>query len=61
MSEQTRKMLNYTVACIGGFARKKKMTQHDAFMYLDRYQGIAFLEACYDLTRICRNNGGNVL
>ncbi|MBR6027863.1 MAG: DUF3791 domain-containing protein [Clostridia bacterium] len=71
MSEAMRKQVNYTVACIHEFARKKRMSQQDAFIYLDRYQGLSFLSDCYeiehtlsmddamdDLELICRRNGG---
>ncbi len=73
MSENARKQLNYTIACIHEFARKKQMTKQEAFQYLDRHKGISFLsdhyeiehtlsmeEAMSDLEMICRNNGGTL-
>lgn len=73
MPETMRKQLNYTIACIHEFARKKRMTQQDAFRYLDQYQGISFLSEHYeiehtlsledalcDLEKVCRNNGGKL-
>ena len=73
MSESTRKQLNYTIACIHEFARKKQMSQRDAYIYLNQYQGLSFLNDCYniehtlsmedalaDLEMICRKNGGTL-
>ena len=73
MSETTRKQLNYTIACIHEFARKKQMTKQAAFQYLDQHKGISFLSDHYeiehtlsmenalsDLETICRNNGGTL-
>ena len=73
MSEQTRKQVNYTVACIHEFARRKRISQKDAFFYLHRYKGISFLNEFYDvehtlslddamedLEAICRQNGGRL-
>ena len=73
MSETARKKLNYTIACIHEFARKKQMTKQAAFRYLDQYKGISFLsdhyeaehtlsmeDALSDLETICRNNGGTL-
>ena len=73
MSENARKQLNYTIACIHEFARKKQMTQQAAFLYLDQHKGISFLsdhyeiehtlsmqDAMNDLEMICRNNGGSL-
>ncbi len=73
MSEQARKQLNYTIACIHEFARKNRMSQQAAFQYLHKYRGIAFLSEFYDvehtlslddalddMERICRQNGGKL-
>ena len=71
MSEQTRKQVNYTVSCIHEFARRKKISQRDAYLFLQQYQGISFLNEFYDvehtlsmndamddLETVCRKNGG---
>ena len=71
MSEQTRKQVNYTVACIHEFARRKEISQKDAFLFLQKYRGISFLNEFYDvehtlsmndamddLESVCRTNGG---
>ncbi|MDO4483728.1 MAG: DUF3791 domain-containing protein [Clostridia bacterium] len=73
MSEATRKTINYVVACVDEFARRKKMTSRAAFLYLYQYQGLQFLEEFYDvehtlsmedalddLELICRRNGGKL-
>ena len=73
MSERTRKQLNYTIACIHDFARKNGMTQRDAYLYLNKYQGLSFLIDCYeaehtlsiedaleDMKTVCRRNGGSL-
>ena len=71
MSEQTRKQVNYTVACIHEFARRKEISQRDAFLFLQQYWGISFLNEFYDvehtlsmndamddLEYVCKKNGG---
>ena len=71
MSEQTRKQVNYMVSCIHEFARRKKISQQDAYLFLQQYQGISFLNEFYDvehtlsmndamddLETVCRKNGG---
>lgn len=73
MSEMTRKMLNYTIACVNEFAHRKQMTNRAAFLYLYHYQGLKFLEEFYDiehtlsmedalddLENICHQNGGKL-
>ena len=73
MSEDTRKRLNYTVACISEFARRKRIHPSEAFLYLSQHQGLAFLRDCYDaehtlslddalddLDTICRRAGGTL-
>ena len=71
MSEQIRKQVNYTVSCIHEFARRKRINQRDAYLFLQQYQGISFLNEFYDvehtlsmndamddLETVCRKNGG---
>ena len=73
MSEQTRKQVNYMVSCIHEFARRKKISQQDAYLFLQQYQGISFLNEFYDvehtlsmndamddLETVCRKNGGEL-
>ena len=73
MPERMRKKIDYTVACVGEFARRKNLPPRTAFLYLDRYKGIEFLtdhyeiehtlsmeDAVDDLEIVCRNNGGGL-
>ncbi|MDO5436205.1 MAG: DUF3791 domain-containing protein [Clostridia bacterium] len=73
MSELTRKTVNYTVACVNEFARRKQIHPRTAFFYLYQYQGLKFLEEFYevehtlsiedaldDLENICHQNGGRL-
>jgi hypothetical protein len=70
MSE-TKKRINYTVACVNEFADRFGLGEKDAFVYLYDHEGIAFLkdnydiehtlsieEAVEDLAIVCRKNGG---
>ncbi len=34
MTETIRKQINYTIACVNEFARKKSIHSQDAFFYL---------------------------
>lgn len=65
--------IQYYVMCISAFSNKKGLKERDAFNYLYKFKGIEFLVDCYeaehtlsledavdDLTRVCRNNGGNI-
>ena len=73
MNEINRKQINYYVLCVGAFARHKNMSCKDAFNYLHKHKGIEFLIECYDaehtlslddavydLTIVCKNNGGAI-
>lgn len=68
-----RKKVNYVIVCVNEFARRKGLSVQEAFHYLHRHKGIAFLDECYDaehtlslddaiedMTIVCRNNGGQV-
>ena len=72
MSE-LKKKINYTVVCVNGFANKLNIAEKEAFDYLYKYKGIAFIKEHYDIEHtlsmddaiddiimICRNNGGNL-
>jgi hypothetical protein len=71
MTEAIRKQIDYTVACINEFARKKSIRPQEAFFYLHKYKGINFIREHYeiehtlslddaveDMEIICQNNGG---
>lgn len=66
-------IIRYTIACIHEFAKKHLLTPREAFNYLDRFKGLAFItehydvehllsldEAIDDLTNVCHNNGGGL-
>jgi hypothetical protein len=67
------KQVQYYVMCVSAFSNKKGLNQRDTFNYLYNHKGIDFLIECYeaehtlslddaveDLTRVCKNNGGNI-
>jgi len=69
----TDKQVQYYVMCVSAFSNKKGLNQRDTFNYLYDHKGIDFLIECYeaehtlslddaveDLTRVCKNNGGNI-
>ena len=72
MSEQKRK-IGFTVACVNEFANKHNLSIKEAFQYLFRYKGIAFIKENYDVEHtldfetiledlgiLCKNNGGTL-
>lgn len=72
MSEQKRK-IGFTVACVYEFANKYNLSIKEAFQYLFRYKGIAFIKENYDVEHtldfetiledlgiLCKNNGGTL-
>lgn len=65
--------IEYTVACVGAFAQRFKLSNAEAYAYLRRFTGIDFLLDCYvaehtlsiddavdDLRTICRTKGGRI-
>ena len=48
MMSPDKKTIEYTVACVGEFARATAQTHREAFEYLNRWGGIDFLLDCYD-------------
>ena len=70
MSEQKRK-IGFTIACVNEFARKYQMSSKEAFQYLFKFKGIAFIKENYDVEHtldfetilkdlgiLCKKNGG---
>lgn len=68
--EAERKKINYAVACVSEFAKRRGITQKRAFEILDHRGGLEFLKAHYeiehtlsleeaidDLEKICERNG----
>lgn len=73
MSREIRNRIDYTVICIGAFSARHSLDLQEAYLYLKKFGGIAFLKDCYeaehllsiddavdDLTVLCRRNGGDV-
>ncbi len=48
MSEQKRK-IGFTIACVNEFARKYQISSKEAFQYLFKFKGIAFIKENYDV------------
>ena len=72
MSEQKRK-IGFTVACVNEFANRHKLSSKEAFQYLIRFKGIAFIKENYDVEHtldfdtilddlgiLCKKNGGTL-
>jgi hypothetical protein len=64
---------DYAVVCISAFAKSKKLTFKQSFLYLLNFKGLDFINEFYDiehtlpmddtiedLTRICQQNGGAI-
>lgn len=71
--EVNNNIIRYIVACVSEFAKKYLLTPKEAFNYLDRFKGLAFITEYYetehllslddavnDLTQVCYNNGGGL-
>ena len=72
MSEQKKK-ISFTVACVNEFAQQHNLSEQEAFRYLFKFKGIAFIKENYevehtldfgtildDLEMLCRKNGGRI-
>jgi len=72
MKEEKYK-LPYFICVVRNFAERAGLTTKQAFNYLKRYKGIAFLDECYpaehtlsienaveDLIVVCKRNGGEI-
>ena len=40
---ETRKRINYTVACVSEFAKVHSLKKKQAFNYIERYKGLEFI------------------
>lgn len=49
MSELQKNMIDYFVIWINEFAKRYDMSPVDAIVYLDKYNGLQFLEEFYDV------------
>ncbi|MBQ8656631.1 MAG: DUF3791 domain-containing protein [Prevotella sp.] len=65
--------IQYIVLCVSEFASRYHLTNRQAYAYLNRYEGLSFLDDCYeaehtlslddavaDLTVVCKRNGGGL-
>ena len=70
-SHELDNRIEYMVTCIGDFAAQHAMTPADAYAFLEKYRGLAFLTDCYDIEHtqsiqtavddmsdVCIKNGG---
>ncbi|MDE6078708.1 MAG: DUF3791 domain-containing protein [Duncaniella sp.] len=68
-----KEVVAYIVTAIDEFAKRNHLSTKEANGYLQRFQGVDFLEQCYDaehtlsvndwvddITAICRQNGGRI-
>lgn len=73
MKKEDKNRLEYTVALVSDFAECYQLKPKQAFNYLKRFKGLAFLNEHYDvmhtqsfadsvdnLAVVCRRNGGRV-
>ena len=73
MNEQLQNRITYMIYCINAFADRYQLTAKQAFVFLNRFKGISFLDECYeaehqlsledavnDLSIICKRNGGGL-
>lgn len=73
MSELQKNMIDYFVICVNEFAKHHNLGAKDAMQYLDKYNGLQFLEEFYDvqhtlpfeetvdnLTTNCQKHGGGL-
>lgn len=73
MTEKQKDMVDYFVICTGEFAKRHRLGQKEALMYLLQYKGLEHLEESFDVEHtfsfedmvdhmemICRNNGGTI-
>ncbi|MFA7079232.1 MAG: DUF3791 domain-containing protein [Syntrophomonas sp.] len=71
LTKQRRNIINFMVACVNEFANKFGLSTTEAFDYLYKYKGIAFIKEHYeaqhclsledtidDLVVVCKKNGG---
>jgi hypothetical protein len=71
MSKEVQNRVTYMIYCVSAFANHHGLNFKQAYSYLKRFKGIAFLDECYesehqlsisdavsDLSIICNRNGG---
>ena len=73
MKSENQNKVTYIIYCVNAFAKRYELSAKQAFAYLRRFQGIKFLDECYeaehqlsisdavdDLYVICKRNGGQL-
>ncbi|MBP5447680.1 MAG: DUF3791 domain-containing protein [Treponema sp.] len=73
MSKLEQNQIRYAVACVSEFAKNKKLTNTQAFLYLFEHKALEFLNEFYDvehtlsfedavsdMTLVCQKNGGKI-
>lgn len=73
MNEEQRNKLTYIIYCIDAFGEHFDLKPKQAFAYLRRHGGIAFIDECYaaehtlsledaveDMAVVCKRNGGGL-
>ena len=48
MERQLQNRVTYIIYCINAFAERYQLSSKQAFAYLKRFQGMAFLDECYE-------------
>lgn len=74
MSRDIQNRVTYMIYCVSAFASRFGLNMRQAYGYLNRFKGIAFLDECYeaehqlsindavaDLAVICHRNGGALI
>ena len=74
MSKEVQNRVTYMIYCVSAFANHHGLNFKQAYSYLKRFKGIAFLYECYeaehqlsisdavsDLSIICNRNGGALI
>ncbi len=73
MKSEKQNRVTYFIYCINAFANRYSLSPKQAFAYLQRFDGLKFLDECYeaehqlsitdaveDLSVICKRNGGQL-
>lgn len=68
---EIRNRLDYYYCCIGAFAFRHSLSNAAAYMYLNKFKGLDFIDKFYgvehtqsiedsvdDMTAVCKKNGG---
>lgn len=44
--------IEYMVTCVGDFAAQHSISPAEAYLFLDKHRGLAFLDDCYDIEHL---------